>query len=63
VALQESKASMSSAIEWLQNSNRKLKERAEREQARPWLQRSAARSVFGNRSSAFYCAARFALRR
>jgi hypothetical protein len=25
---------MSSAIEWLQNSNRKLKERAEREQAR-----------------------------
>jgi hypothetical protein len=31
---------MSSAIEWLQNSNRKLKERAEREQARA---RDAAR--------------------
>ena len=33
-ATQEAKASMSSAIEWLQNSNRKLKERVEREQAR-----------------------------
>lgn len=44
---------MSSAIEWLQNSNRKLKERAEREQARPWIQSHALRSVFGNRCRAF----------
>ena len=38
------KASMSSAIEWLQNSNRKLKERVEKEQARVREAEAAARS-------------------